>query len=281
MTGSKHETIHHEENDEGWLISYADMVTLLFGFFVIMYSLSNVDEQKFQEVSEKLAAAFKAPEDGQSKSIADYGVSYETRQIRALHMLVAMLNLGDDVEQVVKQVETSYSDKKTAEALKDVIENRMQGEVGGLIQQLKQSKDDRNVDTVEMILPNASLFPSGGHDLAKGAASKLKILGAELRQSDELLEVEIIGHTDASPPKASSAYRNNFSLSSLRAGAVAEALIEGGLSEKIVTIRGMGSQKPLFREKDRNGQPMLENMQRNRRVQVIVKKKRHDPNQAG
>lgn len=50
---------HEEHNEEGWLVSYADMMTLLFGFFVILFSMSNMDKKKYEQMSESLAKEFK------------------------------------------------------------------------------------------------------------------------------------------------------------------------------------------------------------------------------
>ena len=52
---------HHQEerHEEGWLVSYADMMTLLFGFFVILFSMSNMDKKKYEQLSESLAKEFK------------------------------------------------------------------------------------------------------------------------------------------------------------------------------------------------------------------------------
>ena len=71
----------HGENDEGWVVSYADMVTLLFGFFVILYSFSTVDEKKYGNVTANLAQTFKSNDiqgnEGAGKA------TIEEREIRA------------------------------------------------------------------------------------------------------------------------------------------------------------------------------------------------------
>src|SRR4051794_26707088 len=90
-----------ESHEEPWLVSYADMMTLLFGFFVILFSLSQMDENKFTSVGKQLAEAFKGQVD---KNETEVGMIMEARQIRALQMMVAMLNLGD-MEKVVESVE--------------------------------------------------------------------------------------------------------------------------------------------------------------------------------
>src|SRR5271170_1548655 len=87
-----------------WIVSYADMMTLLFGFFVILYSLSQVDEKKLSVVGKELAAAFRG-EIEKKQSESQVGMLMEARQIRALQLLIAMLNLGENMDQAVDNIE--------------------------------------------------------------------------------------------------------------------------------------------------------------------------------
>ena len=117
----KHSRVHqaggHPDHGELWLVSYADMMTLLFGFFVILYSLSAVDEKKMQAVGKQLAEAFGGEtEKVQSKS--DVGMQLEARHLRALQLLVAMLNLGDNLEDAVGNIEKRAAEAKGMEAAK-------------------------------------------------------------------------------------------------------------------------------------------------------------------
>ena len=54
-------TLEQSENVDRWLVSYADFVTLLFAFFVVMYAISSVNEGKYRVLSDTLVAAFKVP----------------------------------------------------------------------------------------------------------------------------------------------------------------------------------------------------------------------------
>ncbi|WP_276206069.1 flagellar motor protein MotB, partial [Thauera propionica] len=54
----KHEEEH--ENHERWLVSYADFITLLFAFFVVMYSLSSINEGKYRVLSDSIVQAFRS-----------------------------------------------------------------------------------------------------------------------------------------------------------------------------------------------------------------------------
>lgn len=263
-----------EHEEELWLVSYADMVTLLFGFFVILFSFSTLDEKKFDQMTEKVAEAFNA-KDEKRAPVADAGISSEARQLRALQMLVAMLSLGESVDDAVTKIEKSYAESKTMEGAKAVVAEKVQAESKGLVESVGRGKDE-DLQTLEMVLPDASLFPPGSYHLTPEATVKLKALAADLRQVADLTEIEVAGHTDGrrvGPP-----YDSNFTLSALRAGAVASVLIRFGVDDKKLTVRGMGSLRPLVPEHDRDGRPLPANMAKNRRVTIALKVRHtHDP----
>jgi chemotaxis protein MotB len=267
--------ISHDEGDhdeELWLMSYADMVTLLFGFFVILYSFSSLDEKKFDQMSEKVAEAFQSKgERKESDTNAD--VTREQRQIRALQMLIGMLNLGDSVDEAVQMIEKSFAQRKAEDGTKTLIAEKIEGRDYGLVQSVKKS-DSVDIQTVELILPATTLFSSGGHRLSDEATAKLHELADDLRQAPDLAEIEVVGHTDGKAPGRGAIYDSNFTLSSLRAGAVAAALIRFGIDPKRVSVRGMGSLKPLVPERDGNGRPIVANMAKNRRVGILLKMRR-------
>ncbi len=125
-----------------------------------------------------------------------------------------------------------------------------------------------------MVLPAATLFPSGGYQLAPDARLKLKTLADGLRQVPGLVEIEVVGHTDGQPPPHG-AEGNNFTLSSMRAGAIAGVLIDFGVDKKKLVVRGMGDLKPLLPERTADGRPDPANMAKNRRVNLLLKVRRN------
>lgn len=254
-----------ESGDDQWIVSYADMVTLLFGFFVILYSFSNLDERKFDQMSETLASAFKSVDDKTNVEM-DAKVSTEERQIRALHMIVAMLNLGDNMDQGVKKIEElaiGEADTSTVKAqLKDSLKN-----MSGMEMSTKKSA---NAPTFEMILSEGILFGAGETDLQSNAKSAIARIALSLKKLPLIERIEIVGHSDAVPPSSSSRFRSNFALSSARAGSVAAVLIENGISPETLQVRGMADLEPLV---GRTGQKDLSRDQaaKNRRVHILVR----------
>jgi chemotaxis protein MotB len=276
-TGAKsHRTTHIEVDDDdhgedSWIVSYADMVTLLFGFFVILYSFSTLDDKKFEQMTEKMAEAFKAKEIKASES--DVGVSEETRQLRAFQMLVAMLNLGESMDEAVAKIERSFASEMTAASAKALLTEKAAARNKGLVNSFGIAEGD-DFSTIELILPAETLFPSGGHALSKGALAQLHELADDLRQVAGLQEIGITGHTDSAAPGKGAFYDNNFTLSSLRAGSVAAVLIKYGVDQKKIAVSGMGSLRPLAQERDALGRPSRDGMAKNRRVSITLKLRR-------
>ena len=263
-----------EHDEELWLISYADMVTLLFGFFVILFSFSTLEEKKFDQMSEKVAEAFKS-EDKKKVSESDVGVSGEERQLRAMQMLISMVNLGENMDDAVGKIEKAFAESKNDAAAKNVLMEKIAVDHRDLV---KSAKSDDSFHTVELVLPDTSLFASGSFQLSPQGGIKLKSLAADLQNVSDLMAIEISGHTDSRPPAGKSAFQNNFSLSSLRAGAVAEVLIRAGVEQKRLSVRGMGSLQPILPERDLDGHYLPANMSKNRRVTILLKlRDSHDP----
>jgi chemotaxis protein MotB len=270
---------HHPEGDHGgelWLVSYADMMTLLLGFFVIIYSLSTPDEQKMQAVGKQLAEAFggEQKKDETTTGAAQVGMQLEARHLRALQLLVAMLNLGDNLEDAVGKIERKAAEAKGMQAAKDAIMDDLKAKDDGTLTQLKMQTQSK-LDSIDIALPDNMLFESGTADLTPRAKTGLRKIAVSLAKVKGLVGLEVSGHTDSQPPSRFSRYPSNWALSAARAGAVAEELIRDGIDPKGVIPRGMASLQPLFPERREDGSLISENLARNRRVQITVKKVRY------
>jgi chemotaxis protein MotB len=255
------------EDGEGWLVSYADMMTLLFGFFVIIYSMSQVDDKKFQSMGKQLAEAFGGEKQNKNVSLHE-GISMETREARAFQLLSSILNLGES-ENAVEKVESAASNEKNMGAAKEIWSKELKGTLTEESNIFPKSSLEKNAH-VEMVLPETILFAPGNDLLTMKAESIIKKISQSLQKIEDLVGIEVVGHTDSTPPAANSKFRTNFALSSARAGAVAQALIDNGLDPTAVSVRGMGGLRPLFPETGVTGQTLEENRNKNRRVSIVL-----------
>ncbi len=266
--GMKSHQASSGETGELWIVSYADMMTLLFGFFVILFSLSQVDEKKFSNLGRQLAEQFKGQVD---KSEMESEYQMEARQVRALQMMVAMLNLGDNVERVVQTIEKKSAEGKTKEMAKALLTEEFKKTDSKALEDLRLALAERD-DHLEIALPDLMLFESGTADLTPKAKIGLARLADYLNKMKGMAGIEVVGHTDSVPPLSNAKYPSNFALSAARAGAVAEELIKHGMDPRNVLTRGMANLQPLFPERNSDGRLNRENMTRNRRVSIVVKK---------
>lgn len=259
-----------KHGEELWLVSYADMMTLLFGFFVILFSFSVVDEKTFQEFSKEMSKSL-GGEKAEEGSKTQVGMMNESRQIRALQMLIAMLNLGDSVDEGVERLEKQIATESGAATAKEAIlaglkKSQKRGE---LLSQIQDKPTARDV-TIDIMLADAIVFAPGSDVFLPAARPRLHEIAEALATANGLSEIMVVGHTDARPPRGR--FTDNWTLSTARATAVAKELIKFGVDERKIRTSGMAHIQPLFPEQTRDGRPITENMARNRRVHILVKK---------
>lgn len=199
--------IRHKEHDnhDRWLISYADFITLLFAFFVVMYAISSVNESKYQIFSASLTSVF-------GKQIVKPEAIVPTNdQDLLLKSLVDRRNA-----KIAEQQQEAMQDiaKKINQVMSALIKNG----------QVSVMQTNRGV-AVEI---NASaLFNQGDAVLQGDAINTLAEVAKVLEQVDLAIEVE--GHTDNIPINTQQ-FPSNWELSSARASSVVRLFIEHGLT---------------------------------------------------
>ncbi len=245
---------HHEEeheNHERWLVSYADMMTLLFALFLVLYAMSIVDLKKYQafrqaftdSISDNVQAL---PEDG-SPPVGDPHVELPGGSPAATAVNAAP----------VPPVSNEVTDPRALEQLKKQLEGAIAAV--GLSQQVSVSLDDRGV---AVYVTDGVLFDSGqarlkaeGQHLLDGVLPILASVGNKL---------VVEGHTD-DVPISSSAFPSNWELSTSRATAVLHGLLSGhGIDGDRVSVAGYADTRPRVP----NDTP--EHRAVNRRVEVVV-----------
>ena len=233
--------IEHDNHDR-WLISYADFTTLLFAFFVVMYSISSVNEEKYKTFSNSLNTAF-----AKQPITASTGVA-SSQQDQTLKALVDMrtVRLGEQQRKV---------------------QERMKNLTGGLSQVMAPLIKQRTVNInqtkrgVVIDISASTLFRTGEATLQPGMSDVLRQVAAVL--SKEELPIEVEGHSD-DIPIATAQFPSNWELSSARASSVVRMLIDNGVPAKRLAVVGLASNQPLVP----NDSP--ENRARNRRVTITI-----------
>jgi chemotaxis protein MotB len=225
------------ESHDRWLISYADFITLLFAFFVVMYAISVVNVGKYKVLSDALGDAFGGrPEAPQAST---------TIEQLPLTNLIAR-----------KRLEAGRRERERLNTLA----RALNASLAPLVKngQVRVTQTARGV-TVEI---NAKvLFEEGQAALGGEARATLGSVATLLRDDTHAIQVE--GHTDKQPI-ANSAFPSNWELSSVRASSVVRLFIEGGVAEARLTAVGHGANLPVAPNTDEAGRA------RNRRVAVTI-----------
>jgi chemotaxis protein MotB len=236
------------ENVERWLVSYADFITLLFAFFVVMYAISSVNEGKYRVMSDSLINAFR------EVRTTDKPIAMGTKNPAILP------GTGQPIGHTVMQPGAPNKEQQQAtERMKKVAKN-----VIDAMQPLNQNGKVRVTQsprgiTVEI---NASLlFNSGDAVLHADSKEALAAVAKVLAGVDNPIQVE--GHSD-NVPINSPAYPSNWELSSARAGSVVRLFAELGVPTTRMVAIGYADNQPL----DTNATP--EGRARNRRVNVLI-----------
>ena len=230
------------DNHERWLISYADFVTLLFAFFVVMYSISSVNEGKYKTFSDSLSIAFASRPGSASTGIAP---NQQEQMLKALvdNRTARMGEQQRKIQERMKKLESGIS-----QVMLSMIN---QGLVG-----VSQSKRGVVID-----ISASSLFKTGDATLQPEVLDVLRQVAAVLSREDQPIEVE--GHTDDVPIKTVQ-FPSNWELSSARASSVTRMLIDNGVQAKRLAVVGLAENQPLAP----NDSP--ENRARNRRVTITI-----------
>ncbi|WP_313033695.1 flagellar motor protein MotD [Massilia alkalitolerans] len=238
-----------QENHERWLISYADFITLLFAFFVVMYAISIVNEGKYAVLSEALGDAFGG------RSVAP----------QAHTSVEPVLPLSHIVNR--KRVEAARRERERMEVLaKDLTATLMPLVKSG---QVRVTQNARGIG-IEL---NASvLFAQGEATLQNEAREVLGAVAGLLKDAPQRIEVE--GHTD-NLPITNERFASNWELSAVRAASVVRLFIESGVQDVRLSAIGHGATRPVAP----NDTPA--NQARNRRVAVMILASVPEPLPAG
>jgi chemotaxis protein MotB len=255
----RHEDDHAEHSEE-WLMSYADLITVLLAVFVLLFSMSSVDSSKALKVTTAISQYLLTKKVDETAA-AD--VTIVDRQLQALRLLTTFLDLGHPDEVLEKLL--ALVDKP-----KDIERLRALSERMGIMGHARLAKPDL---AYELNVPIRLLYQGKTAFLSDDGVKVIRGLAPTLREvlQDDARILEIQGHTDSMPLPPDSPYSSNNLLGAARAEAVALLLIQAGIDEKRVQIIGKGPSEPLYDEKDAAGQWNPIAQQKNQRVTIAVK----------
>jgi chemotaxis protein MotB len=270
------------ENEERWLLTYADMITLLMALFMVLFSISSVNISQYRTLQESLKAAFSGSVLPGGKAILQAGSQSEKQkasQDTAIPSIVAIAptatNQNTSGASGSSQAAQSMSSARTSEQAKALItaakleQQQLQAlkarldaylKAHGLSSQVKTVISRRGL--VVRVLTDKVLFDSGQATLK---APGLPLLGevANLLNVEQNHQIAVEGHTD-DVPIASAQYPSNWELSTARATTVVRYFISRGVSADRLTASGYADLHPLASNATDHGRQL------NRRVEIVL-----------
>jgi chemotaxis protein MotB len=208
-----------EDDSEAWLVSYADMMTLIACFFILMMAFANFEPKKFSNRASAVSESFTGKDPG------------EKSENQANQLKEAI----ESNPALTGKVETKISD-----------------------------------NGLELTFSSATLFSSGSAEISPEGFAPLTLMVDMIKKQNPDFRIVVEGHTDDQPVKKGSGIKNNWSLSSSRAGSVIDVFESEGFKSRQLVAVGYADTRSLLPNKNKKGEPIPENMQKNRRVVIKV-----------
>ncbi len=244
------------DNHDRWLVSYADFITLLFAFFVVMYALSSLNEGKYRVLSESLVDAFgrKGPE---RVAPVQRPLPPPLPLSRPLPLPLPRPRTQDlPPPPIIKPADPQAGQREQMRTIAQDILKVLDSLVRN--GQVRVTQSNRGI-SVEI---NASvLFDSGQAQLRAQSERALQEVGKVLAPVRQSIEVE--GHTD-DEPISTSQFPSNWELSAARASSVVRLFAANGVGESRLSVVGFGPNRPVTSNDTPEGRA------RNRRVTVLI-----------
>lgn len=218
-----------------WLLTFADLVSLMITFFVMLYAMKTVDLHRWNEIRGAISGALKMTE-------GHTVIESRDRSVERITFLA-----GDNLDYIQNLLRRRFDDDSLLRTAK-----------------LQRNTED---DTLSIILPSGLLFNAGDTRMLSNARPALVVVADLLRNLENPLM--IVGHTDPTPIQ-SSAYPTNWELSMMRAMAVRDILREVGVASPI-RVQGLADSR--F-EDIPAGQPNSLRYAQARRVEIKLSSRR-------
>ncbi len=232
-------------NHERWLVSYADFITLLFAFFVVMYSISSVNEGKYRVLSDTLESVFASPGSSDPLQPEEYDTTAPPSIIptNLIELPPAPPLVSEKTMRTINDLSQQFNS-----TFADKIKN-------------KDISIKQGNNWLELEVKSSALFYSGESRLERTAIPIIAKVAEILKRSSNPIQVE--GFTD-NQPISTPRFPSNWELSAARAASVVHLLNRYGVSPTRMSAIGYGEFKPIADNASNEGR------QKNRRIVLVV-----------
>jgi chemotaxis protein MotB len=269
------------DNDERWLLTYSDMITLLMALFMVLFSISSVNISKFKTLQESLKAAFSGSILPGGKAIMQSGsqsTKAHTPATSAIPSIVPLTpntpNSGNDTKAQLDQNPVTQAQLSQAQSIAAAAKQE-QADFQQLQEKLNQYIDTHGLRNqvqtvisrrglVVRVLTDRVLFDSGQANLKPEGDPLLGEI-ANLLNVDRRHPIVVEGHTD-NVPIASAQYPSNWELSTARATTVVRFLIGRSVDRNRLSASGYADLHPIATNATAAGRQL------NRRVEIVLQR---------
>jgi chemotaxis protein MotB len=235
--------LQDHDNHDRWLVSYADFITLLFAFFVVMYALSTVNEGKYRILSESMSSAFRNVDTNTSSTVPITPITP-----------LPVIQKPSMVPKAQETVKVRQREKMRNIA-KDILQVMAPLVAEGKVRVLETSRG------VTIEINDSVLFSPGQAQLQPALSKAIRAIAEVLAPTD--FPVTIEGHTDNVPINTPQ-FPSNWELSAVRATTVLRLFVDSNIAPDRLTAIGYADTRPV--------EPNLlaEGRARNRRVTILI-----------
>lgn len=220
-----------DENPDRWLVSYADFITLLFAFFVVMYAVSSVNESKYKELSSAINTAF-----------ASKKTQPEATSQRIEESSQPPVETSASAEPALPARAPSETEQAEVNAM-NALGKKMVDKLTPLIK-TGDARVIQNTHGLRIDIKDNVLFTAGSADLTVPAKVTLNNIGSLLQTNSYPVLIE--GHTDNTPIYIqNAAFFSNWELSAVRASSIVGQLNETGVENIRLSALGYGPSQPI------------------------------------
>ncbi len=241
---------------ERWLVSYADFITLLFAFFVVMYSISSVNEGKYRVLSDTLSQTFTEVKSLDPIQIGEVSRSVVAASDRDRERGGDLPDSNDTgIDKKSDETETVSKELQLA-AIAGELQSAMSALIGENLVEIQQ-----NQHWVEVTMKSKMLFESGSARLSRQALQALRKITRVIKPLSNSIHVE--GYTD-NRPIDTLLFPSNWELSAARAASVVHLFARLGVAPSRLAAIGYGEHQPIADNATEEGRST------NRRIALVI-----------
>ncbi|WP_432564114.1 OmpA/MotB family protein [Kineococcus sp. SYSU DK003] len=260
----KHEEHEEHVNHERWLVSYADMLTVLMALFIVLFALSQIDQLKFAQFKEGLT------EGTSSTNLAlsgQQGVNDVTNGQDPIDLTPLAQGQPMQAQQVLQAAQNAQTASDLQDAREEVEDYR---EIEKQINDALTAKDQQDQVTYRItsdglvvgLVADNVFFANASAEVETTGREVLDTIAPILAQLDN--DIAVQGHTNNLPLTGNSRYRDNWDLSAARATTVVQRFLAAGIAPVRLSSTGYADSRPLYPAEDPKA------LTGNRRVDLVV-----------